>query len=267
VCLAAMDLSKPTQFRVLGVPIAATDMQSAIARVSSWIERGDRGRMVTFTTVHMVVEASRNPEFLRLLQRSDMNCPDGMPLVWFGRREVRQEIEQVCGPEFLPAFCRATADKGLRHYFYGGADGVAAKAAESLREQYAGVKIAGVYSPPFRCLTAVEKEKVVTAINAARPDVLWVCLGCPKQELWIEEFRDQLNVPVLLAVGLAVDIAAGTRSRAPVAMRHLGLEWLYRLCQEPRRLWRRYVIYGAIFAYRVVAHRLAMVGHSDAETA
>ncbi|HEX4029766.1 MAG TPA: WecB/TagA/CpsF family glycosyltransferase [Terracidiphilus sp.] len=243
-------------FRVLGVPIAATNMNAAIRKVRSWIECGDRGRTVTFSNVHMVVEGIKNPRFFEVLQKSDMNCPDGKPLVWYGRSKAGRAVEQVCGPDFLPAFCEATTDLKLRHFFYGGADGVAAKAAGMLQQRFPGTEIAGFYSPPFRALAAEEKQEVVRTINESRADVVWVCLGCPKQETWIDEFKDKLDVPVLLAVGLALDIVAGTRERAPSVMRRLGLEWFYRLCQEPRRLWRRYLIYNGIFVYHLVAERL-----------
>jgi N-acetylglucosaminyldiphosphoundecaprenol N-acetyl-beta-D-mannosaminyltransferase len=258
-----MQNTEVAQFQLLGVPVAATNMQTAIRQVSSWIERGDRGRMVTFSTVHMLVEGLRNPGFFEVLQKSDMNCPDGKPLAWYGRHKAGRGVEQVCGPEFLPAFCEATASKNLRHFFYGGADGVASRAAAILHERNPGVQIAGVYSPPFRALTAEEKDQVVAAINASRPDVLWVCLGCPKQEAWIDEFRRRLDVPVLLAVGQAMDILAGAKDRAPTILRNMGLEWLYRLWQEPRRLWRRYLVYNSIFLYRLVAERLQPAGRPD----
>ncbi len=258
-----MQNSQVAQFRLLGVPVAATNMQAAIREVRSWIERGDRGRMVTFSNVHMLVEGVRSPGFFEVLQKSDLNCPDGKPLVWYGRRKVGKEnVDQVCGPEFLPAFCKATADLNLRHFFYGGAEGVAAKAAAILQQTIPGVQIAGVYSPPFRALSTDEKDEIVHTINESHPDVLWVCLGCPKQEAWIDEFRGRLDVPVLLAVGLAVDIVAGTRDRAPSIFRNLGLEWFYRLCREPRRLWRRYLVYNSIFVYRLLAEKLQPAGRS-----
>jgi len=258
-----MQNSELAQFRLLGIPVAATNMQAAIRNVRSWIERGDRGRMVTFSNVHMLVEGTRSDSFFEVLQKSDMNCPDGKPLVWYGRSKVGKEnVDQVCGPDFLPAFCEATADLNLRHFFYGGAEGVAAKAAQMLQQRIPGVAIAGVYSPPFRTLTGEEKEEIVRSINDARPDVLWVCLGCPKQEAWIDEFRSKLDVPVLLAVGLAIDILAGTRDRAPSIMRRMGLEWFYRLCREPRRLWRRYLVYNSIFLYRVLAEMLQPANRS-----
>jgi N-acetylglucosaminyldiphosphoundecaprenol N-acetyl-beta-D-mannosaminyltransferase len=245
-----------SKFTLLGVPVAATNLSSAIAQVRSWIENRERGRTVTFATVHMLVEGIRDPDIRKLLSRTDMNCPDGMPLVWYGRRRAAASVERVCGPDFLPAFCAATADMNLRHYFYGGAEGIAEKAAAELTRLYPGIQIAGAFSPPFRTLSADEKIEIACSINATKPDVVWVCLGCPKQETWIDEFRSRLDAPVLLAVGLAVDIVAGAKGRAPAPMRVLGLEWLFRLFQEPRRLWRRYLIYNSIFLYHLLAEML-----------
>jgi N-acetylglucosaminyldiphosphoundecaprenol N-acetyl-beta-D-mannosaminyltransferase len=246
-----MENPEITKFNMLGVQVAATNMQSVIQAVHTWIKRGDRGRMVTFSNVHMLVEGTRDPEFLKLLQKSDLNCADGMPLVWYGRSKTGKKLQRVCGPEFLPAFCAASEGMNLRHFFYGGGDGVAVRAVEELQQLHPGMQIAGTYTPPFRPLTPEEDDEVVRIINASRPDVIWVSLGCPKQEIWIDEHRNRLDAPVLLAVGLAVDIMAGTKKRAPQVMRGMGLEWFYRLCQEPRRLWGRYLVYNSIFLYHL----------------
>lgn len=260
-----MERSEMTRFRLLGAPIAGTDLPSAIREVSSWIEQGAMGKMVTFTNVHLLVEGLKNPELGRLLQKSDLNCPDGMPLVWYGRKKSGKNVQRVCGPEFMPAFCAATAKMNLRHFFYGGGAGVAAKAAEELQRKNPGMRIAGYYSPPFRPLTQDEDEEVVRFINAAKPDVVWVGLGCPKQEIWIGEHRNRLKVPVLLAVGLAIDILAGTKRRAPRLLRTFGLEWLYRLHQEPQRLWRRYIVSNSIFLFKLLLETLQPPKRTETE--
>ena len=216
--------------------------------------------MVTFTNVHMLVEAGKSPDFFGMLEKSDLNCPDGMPLVWLGRYRADHSVRRVCGPEFLPAFCKATASMKLRHFFYGGAEGVAEKAVEELKRKIPDLQVAGFYTPPFRSLTLEEDESVVEYISSTAPDVIWVCLGCPKQEIWIAEHRYRLNASVLLAVGLALDIAAGTRQRAPRIIRTVGLEWCYRLWQEPRRLWKRYLVYNSVFLYRLLAETLEPAG-------
>lgn len=238
------------QFTVLGTPVACVDMPGAIQTVRSWLQDGERGRTVTFTNVHMVMEGLKSENFRELIASMDMNCPDGMPLVWAGRRKGIQGIARVCGPDFLPMFCEATADLKVRHYFYGGSDGVAKKTAEALQKRIPGLQVAGIYSPPFRVLSQDEDEEIVRSINATEPDVIWVCLGCPKQELWIQSHKERLNAKVLLAVGLAFDVIADVRKRAPRVLQSCGLEWLYRLFQEPGRLWRRYLLYNTLFVYR-----------------
>jgi N-acetylglucosaminyldiphosphoundecaprenol N-acetyl-beta-D-mannosaminyltransferase len=245
-----MPVSVQNRFDLLGTPVACVDMPGAIQTVRGWLQEPGRGRTVTFTNVHMVVEGLKSESFRELMGAMDMNCPDGMPLVWAGRRQGNQAMSRVCGPEFMPAFCAASADMKVRHFFYGGSEGVAGKTAEMLQKQIPGLLVAGVYSPPYRALSQDEDDEIVRLINAADPDMVWVCLGCPKQELWVHSHKDRLNAKVLLAVGLAFNVVAGVTKRAPRLLRACGLEWLYRLFQEPRRLWRRYLVYNPFFLYR-----------------
>jgi N-acetylglucosaminyldiphosphoundecaprenol N-acetyl-beta-D-mannosaminyltransferase len=238
------------RFNVLGTPVACVDMPGAIQTVRGWLQDQGGCRTVTFTNVHMVMEGWKSEHFRELIASMDMNCPDGMPLVWTAHREGVQGIDRVSGPDFLPMFCEATADMKVRHFFYGGNEGVAKKTAEMLQKRIPGFQVAGIYSPPFRTLSQAEDEEIIGTINAAHPDVIWVCLGCPKQELWMQSHKDRLNAKVLLAVGLAFNVVAGVTKRAPRLLRACGMEWLYRLCQEPRRLWRRYLVYNTLFLYQ-----------------
>lgn len=242
-------------FTLLGIRIAATDMADAVKTVRQWVADGEPGRMVTFTTVHMVVESLNHPEFASVLARMDRNFPDGMPVVWAGRRAGKARMGRICGPEFMPAFCAASCGDGTRHFFYGGADGVAQRVADELTVRHPGMQVAGVYSPRFGEIPPEEDEQIIQMINRTQPDVIWVCLGCPKQEFWMASHRHRLNAKVLLSVGLAFDIVAGSKKRAPRAMRIAGLEWLYRLCQEPKRLWRRYTVYNTKFIYAYLLRR------------
>ena len=246
---------------LLGTPVATVDPESLSETMVSWIRSGERGRLVTFTNVHMVVEALRNKVFQKLLRDTDINCPDGAPVAWYVKRASGRNIRRVSGPDFMPYFCKETAPLHLRHFFYGGAEAVAARAADALREKIPLLQVAGVYTPPYRPLTPEEDAEVVRMINSAKPDVVWVCLGCPKQEIWISDHRDKLDAPVLLAVGQAVDIAAGTKKRAPRVFCAAGLEWFYRLCQEPGRLWKRYLIYNSIFIYHLLTEFLSFPSH------
>jgi N-acetylglucosaminyldiphosphoundecaprenol N-acetyl-beta-D-mannosaminyltransferase len=237
---------------ILGVPIATTSLDRAIGTVDSWLdswlEKASRARLVTFSTVHMLTEAHKNLGLFRALQGTDLNCPDGMPLVWMGKLKG-YDTERVAGPDFMPAFCAATAAKGYRHFFYGGQAGVAERAISNLKKVSPELQVAGWYCPPIIDLGSQEDAEGVRAINESGADIVWICLGCPKQEMWMWKHRDCLKVGVLLPVGLAFDIVAGARKRAPAMLRSYGLEWLYRLLVEPRRLMGRYVSSNLTFIY------------------
>jgi len=190
--------------------------------------------------MHGIAESRTDGEYRRALASADLVVPDGMPLVWLGRWHRYPLKRRVYGPELMEVFCRQTRGT-YRHFFYGGGDGTAERLASSLQERY-GILVAGTYSPPFRPLTKEEQEDVASRVEEAAPDVLWVGLSTPKQEKWMHQNRGRLSVPVMLGVGAAFDINSGGTRQAPGWMRENGLEWLFRLSTEPRRLWRRYLI-------------------------
>lgn len=255
---------RPETIKILDVPLSTLNMEATIALAGNWAAQGDRGRTLTFTNVHMVTEAFRNLEFRRMLETMDLNCLDGVPLVWLSRYITRRKhLSRTCGPDFMPAFCLSDKARGLRHFFYGAGPGVAEAAIAALRQKCPDIQIAGHYSPPFRPLSTDEIADVRNQINSSNADVLWVSLGCPKQERWIYENRAALDVKLLLAVGQAFDILAGTRQRAPKFIREHGLEWLYRLARDPRRLWKRYLIYNWHFL-RLIFREHAFVPRTNA---
>jgi N-acetylglucosaminyldiphosphoundecaprenol N-acetyl-beta-D-mannosaminyltransferase len=242
-------------FDVLGVKVDSLSFDIATDRLETWIQERTYTRVVTFTNVHAVMEARRDGTFGQVLKQADMICPDGMPLVWFDR--VRGgSTSRVCGPEFMLEFFRRTEQKGYSHFFYGAAPTVVEHLAASLQSQFPGAAIAGFYSPPYRPLTSEEDDAIVKRINSAAPDVLWVGLGCPKQERWMEEHREKIRVPVMLGVGQAFAIHAGFLPQAPRWIRDSGLEWLFRLFREPRRLWRRYLFYNTRFVLALIGRLL-----------
>jgi N-acetylglucosaminyldiphosphoundecaprenol N-acetyl-beta-D-mannosaminyltransferase len=206
--------------------------------------------------MHGVTEAQHDNYFKQILNSADLVVPDGMPLVWLGRRHGHRLERRVYGPEMMQTFCRETGAK-YRHYFYGGAEGVPELLAETLRREY-GVQAAGKYSPPFRPLTKEEDEEVIARINASEADVLWIGLSTPKQERWMYEHRDRLRVPVVAGVGAAFDLNTGRLQQAPSWMRENGLEWSFRLMMEPRRLWRRYLLYGSKFVCSLAFEALGL---------
>lgn len=236
-----------TCFHVLGVRMDAVQIPHVVAQMAQWIRERRGCHTIAPTGMHGNVEAQRNPEFKGILNTTDLVVPDGMPLVWLGRRRGYDLPQRVYGPELLLAFSEQTQPEGYRHFFYGGGPGVAERLAESLKRRFPGLRVAGTFSPPFRALSKEEENEIMTMISLATPDVLWVGLGTPKQERWMYEHKSRLEVPVMVGVGAAFDMLSGRRRQAPRWMREHGLEWLFRLLQEPRRLWRRYLIYGTQF--------------------
>jgi N-acetylglucosaminyldiphosphoundecaprenol N-acetyl-beta-D-mannosaminyltransferase len=244
--------SQPAQPAVVigGIPVAAVTYEEAMTRFLNAPINGDALR-VHFCTAHTIVEASEQPVLHAVLRGGGLVVPDGVPLVWVGRARGRR-IGRVCGLDVLPDLCDRGRANGARHYFYGGGDGVARRLADRLTDLFPGLDVVGVETPPFRPLTADEREAMIDRVNAARPDYVWVGLGTPKQDLWLAEHRDRLHAPAIMAVGAAFDIVGGSRPRAPYAMQRLGLEWVFRLIQEPRRLAKRYTIVNVRFVMIVL---------------
>jgi len=218
-----------------------------VSRIEEWITLGVRGKYICVTNVHSVIEARNRPSFKAVLDSADLCVPDGMPLVWLGRLSGHVLKRRVYGPDLMLEFFRSTSMKGYKHFFYGGAAETLEKLVKELRKLFPSIEIVGSYSPPFRILSPQEDGSVVEMINKAAPDVLWVGLGCPKQESWMNEHRDRLNARVLLGVGQAFAIHARQAVQAPFWLREHGFEWLFRLLVEPRRLWKRYLVYNSQF--------------------
>jgi N-acetylglucosaminyldiphosphoundecaprenol N-acetyl-beta-D-mannosaminyltransferase len=253
----SQDLSAAS-FPVLNVRVDAIQIPDAIDRIEWWIRNRSRCRYVAVTGMHGVTEAQRDSSLRNMLNAADLVVPDGMPLVWIGRLRGFALRRRVYGPELMLEFFKATASKGYRHFLYGGSPEVCEHLAGALRRRFPGVAIAGAYSPPYRPLTPMERAEIVEKINSAQPDIVWVGLSTPKQERWMHEFRSLLRVPVLIGVGAAFDINSGAKRQAPEWMREHGLEWLFRLLQEPRRLWRRYLVCGSQFAFLVAMELLGV---------
>jgi N-acetylglucosaminyldiphosphoundecaprenol N-acetyl-beta-D-mannosaminyltransferase len=169
-----------------------------------------------------------------------MVTPDGMPLVWFLRWVRSQHVARVYGPDLMQEITALSSRRGYKQFYYGGTEGVTEKLQDVLTRKHPSLKVAGAISPPFRRLTPAEDQAVIQRINDAKPDILWVGLSTPKQEIWMAEHVGRVNVPVMIGVGAAFDFLSGTKRQAPIWMQRCGLEWLFRLCSEPRRLWFRY---------------------------
>lgn len=247
-----------SSFNVLGVRVDAVQIPEVVSKMEAWIRQRDTCRYIAVTGMHGLMEAQHRVAFRKTLQASDLVVPDGFPLVWLGRRKGFALRRRVYGPELMERFCQDTAPKGHRHFFYGGAPGVAEDLAARLSARFPGLQIAGTYCPPFRSLTPQEDEEVVSLINATRADIVWVGLSTPKQECWMAEHRSRLGASVLVGVGAAFDFHTGRVAQAPCWMREHGLEWFFRLSREPGRLWRRYLIYGTEFVALVLLELLGL---------
>ena len=223
---------------ILGVDILVTNMEETVETIER--EIGElRGQYICVGNVHTTVMAHDDPNYRRVQNSAAFVLPDGKPLSVYSRKHGFPEAQRVTGPDLMLAlFAR---DNGLRHYFYGSTEETLAALEEKLRERYPGLAIAGMVSPPFRALTGEEDAAEVERINASGADIIWVGLGAPKQELWMYEHRGSVN-GVMIGVGAGFDYHAGRIRRAPAWMQRLSLEWLYRLLQDPRRLFRRYLV-------------------------
>jgi N-acetylglucosaminyldiphosphoundecaprenol N-acetyl-beta-D-mannosaminyltransferase len=249
-------LKEPPSFDVLGVRVHAVQIPEVIERFEAWIAERGTGRFVAVCNVHMVMEAQDSARFRQMLNSSAMTVPDGKPLTWIGRRGGFDLERRVYGPDLFQDFLAATAGRGYRHFFYGGHPEVLETMIEKICRRFPSTVVAGSFSPPFRPLTEEEDAAVMERIARSRADILWVGLGCPKQEVWMYEHCARLNVPVMVGVGQAFNIVAGNVKQAPRWMREHGLEWLFRLLLEPRRLWRRYLVYNSRFLWSIAAESI-----------
>jgi N-acetylglucosaminyldiphosphoundecaprenol N-acetyl-beta-D-mannosaminyltransferase len=231
----------PPTRNVVGVEIAVADYEFALTRIESMIAERERG-YVCHAAVGTLMNARRLPEAAAALEVSTMTLPDGMPVVWALRALGEDIADRVYGPDMMLMACERFLRAGARHFLYGGRDGDATAAlAASLLSRFPGLRIAGTFTPPFRPLTDAEAGGVAAAMNESGADIVWVGTGSPKQEIWMAGMRDRLEAPVLVGVGAAFDFHGGLVEQAPDWMQRHGLEWLYRLVREPRRLGPRYL--------------------------
>jgi N-acetylglucosaminyldiphosphoundecaprenol N-acetyl-beta-D-mannosaminyltransferase len=229
------------------VPLAISDYDEVIDWMQAMIAAGARG-YVTAAAVNLVMSAREDPRALAAVLGATLAVPDGQPLVWALRALGHGRATRVYGPDLMARFCARAAADGTPIYLYGGRTREALELLEArLRERFPGVRIVGGFSPPFRALSAEEEREVVAAIDASGAEVVWVGTGQPKQEKWMLAMRPRLRAPLLVGVGAAFDFHAGLVSQAPAWMQRNGLEWVYRLSREPRRLWRRYARYNPLF--------------------
>jgi N-acetylglucosaminyldiphosphoundecaprenol N-acetyl-beta-D-mannosaminyltransferase len=242
---------------ILGVGVNPVDIPSALSRISAWIAAGE-AQYVCVTGVHGVIESRLDENVRRIHNDAGMVVPDGMPLVWLSRWQGYPQVDRVYGPDLMLAACEMSLDRGWRHFLYGGGPGVVERLAARLQSRFPGLQIVGTDKPPFRPLEAAEKREIIEAVRRSGAQIVWVGISTPKQELLMAELVEDLGGPVLIGVGAAFDFHAGLKRQAPRWMQRAGLEWLFRLCTEPRRLWRRYLRNNSYFLWLLLLQALGV---------
>ena len=245
--------SNLTYCEILKTNINVTNMAETLQHLTQNLE-DLRGKYICVSNVHTVVMSYEDEEYRKIQNSAAMALPDGKPLSVVSRFRGYKEAQKVSGPDLMPEMFKLSETKGYTHYFYGSTDETLEKLKEALELRYPNLKVTGMYSPPFRPLTEAEDEEIIRQINDKSPDFIWVGLGAPKQEQWMYAHRDKL-CGVMLGVGAGFDFHAGTVKRAPVWMQKSGLEWLHRLTQDPKRLFKRYVVTNTKFIWYLLTGR------------
>jgi N-acetylglucosaminyldiphosphoundecaprenol N-acetyl-beta-D-mannosaminyltransferase len=242
--------SRPRRVNVLGVGVSAINRRDALRLSDALIRSNGRG-YICATDVHTVMEAQAESSLRDILNRSFLTTPDGMPLVWIGKMLGYSRIRRVYGPDFMLDLCHFGLPRGYRHFLFGGKPGVVEQLAAKLQDRFPDLQIVGAWTPPFRSMTFEEERTFAENVARARPDVLWVGLGSPKQERFMAEHCGKLDARLMVGVGAAFDFHAGTVKEAPAWIKNSGLQWMHRLAQEPRRLGKRYLICIPRFLWKI----------------
>ena len=230
---------------ILGTKIDVVSWNSAVDRIIGWAGRHE-SKYVCACNVHVVVSAKGDLRLAEALDQADLATPDGMPIAWSIRRAGFPDQQRINGPDLMLETCARAAQAGISVFLFGSEPATLTALRNQLIKLLPSLQLAGVYSPPFRQLSRKENSEIATMINSSGAGIVFVGLGCPKQEIWMRRQRGSIKA-VMLGVGAAFDYHAGTLRRAPAWMRNIGMEWLYRLLAEPRRLWRRYLVTNSLF--------------------
>lgn len=244
------DLEKLAYCDILGVHINVLNMDRTKKYIYENID-ALRGEYICVSNVHTTIMAHKDPAYLKVQNQAALRLPDGKPLSVVSRKRGFSDADRVTGPDLMREVFADSAQTGLRMFFYGSTNAVLNELQFKLKKNYPGMKIVGMYSPPFRALTPEEDEEIIRLINEKKPDIVWVGLGAPKQEIWMHDHQGKVNA-VMVGVGAGFDYFAERIKRAPQWMQKLSLEWLYRLMQEPRRLFKRYFVTNTQFIFLTV---------------
>ena len=245
---------KQVELKILDVKINGMLLPEAVTGIEQFIQEGGL-HQVCVVNVWSTVLMQKDPKFLAVNNSASLSVADGMPLIWVSRWFGPSIPERISGSDLFHALNTLAAEKGYRIFLLGATPETLEALSDKLRAAFPGLCIAGLYAPPFsRSFSDEENRKIVNAVNAARPDLLWVGLSAPKQEKWIWDNKDRLHVPVAVGVGAVFDFFAGNIKRAPIWMQKIGIEWLHRLTHEPSRLWKRYLIGNPAFVWYILKY-------------
>lgn len=236
---------------ILGLHIRAQTFDTAIHTMLAWL-CGSQTHYISTCTVATLMQSRDSKQVHHALTQADMVTADGMPLVWQQKQAGCDFAERVYGPDILHAMCHKTEHLNVRHFFYGGWQDVAPKIQRTLNTQYPDLQVVGTFSPEKINIEHEPQQETIDLINRLDPDIVWVGLGSPKQDLWMQAYQPHLNAKLLIGVGVAFDYLAQTKPQAPLWMQRHGLEWFFRLLTEPRRLWKRYFFYNSRFIVRAI---------------
>lgn len=251
---------------ILGIRVHPVNIPESLSKIARLIENRQKG-YITVTGVHGIMESQRSDTVKVAHNASFLTVPDGMPLVYIGRAVGYKDMRRCYGPDLMLAIMEASVQNNYTHFFYGGKDGVAEALKQAMEERFPGVRIVGTFTPPFRPLDENEKTALITRVERLKPNIIWVGLSTPKQELFMHEYMPLLAANLMVGVGAAFDFHTGQIKSAPPWMQKIALEWFYRLLQEPRRLWRRYLINNPLFIWNFTLQQLGLKKYEMKELA
>lgn len=247
---------------VLGIAIDAVCMESALHRVAEELESGGKG-YVCLAGVHGVMEAHRNPDLANIYANAAVVVPDGMPTVWVGRHQGNHSMERVAGPDLMLEIMQRQEFRNYTHFLCGGKQGIANELRDKLREKFPFIKIVGTYTPPFSPMTPKEEASFVSRINDLQPDIVWVGISTPKQERFMARYLPQLDTKLMFGVGAAFDYHTGRIRDCSEWIKLIGMQWLHRLMQDPKHLWKRYLRNNPAFIYQIALQLIGFGRHAN----
>ncbi len=245
--------------KVLDLPIAALSLREVVLQVTEWAQTAQRAYAIEAADVHVVTRSRHEPDFGEVMQRFDLICPDGMPIFWSMNRQLPKAerlADRACGADIMAGTIEESSKNGMSHFLLGGSESLLEKLEGKLEERFPNSTIAASYSPPFGEWPEDELQRICQKIKESGARFIWVGLGCPKQERWISNNKENLPPGCYFGVGAAFAFHAGEISRAPALFRKTGMEWFYRLCKEPKRLWKRYLYYNSQFVRYTLTNRI-----------